>query len=297
MSNDLDLIPDAGGLSIYQPAPTPVDYSGLPVPDAGFPSQWMPDAAAGASDTLFGQAMPPVAAQQVMRELEENFSRDMSRAVPAAHARLAVDLFKQMATAPMPRNVAPAHRYDLSGLAFLPADHPFVHVFCNAMAQRGLPQASVYTMLRWYHDLTKKVIARQQQQNTGGFSDAGPDDISDKEIARQQSACLAELSSRWGHELPGKLAVVRAHMKRLPGHLRDHLEFSLLPGNLLSGNHPDTIEMVYREACGLESAPSAKGLAQQIDEIEHVLRTDRKRYNRDPMMQARYRELLHLRDG
>lgn len=290
--DDLPAVQDGGDLApYYTPTPSPLPASA----PAGLPADFLDDRADHDQGvTLFGQAMPPAAAQQVMRELEENFSRDMSRAVPAAHARLAVDLFKQMATAPMPRDVAAAHRYDLRGLAFLKEDHPHIASFLNAMHAHGVPQSSAYTMLRWYSDLSKKVFEQQQQRNASEFSDAELDQI-DARADADREAGLDALRTLWGHEMPTRLALVHQYVRGLPAAARDHLQNAVLPGNKLAANDVGVVQALYAEAVG--QMPSGSNLQKEIAKIEHTLRTDRKLYNRDPMMQARYLELLRLRDG
>lgn len=41
--------------------------------------------------------------------------------------------------------------------------------------------------------------------------------------------------------------------------------------------------------------PQGSGINAEINKIEHVMKTDRRRYNRDEQMQQRYRDLLELR--
>ncbi|ABE43260.1 hypothetical protein [Polaromonas sp. JS666] len=255
-----------------------------------------------AAPTVFGQQLSPgtspQAVQQAMVQITETFARDMSRAIPAAHTRFAIDLFKQMAAmTPAPRNVVATHNYDLRNLAFLKEDHALVTFFANAMAQRGLPQSSAYAILHWYHALSARVYQQQsqqqQQRTTDTFSDSELAQIDERSESDREDG-MDVLRVAWGHELEPRLALVRQYVRNLPAAARQKLENAVLPGGKLAANDAGVIQALHAEAVG--PMPTGGNLALEIAEIEHALRTDRARYNRSPLMQARYLALLHLRD-
>ena len=166
----------------------------------------------------------------------------------------------------------------------------------------GLPQSSVYHMLRWYADLTKKVSAQQQQpqpqqqQHPHEFSDAELDAI-DARAEGDRAAGLDGLRTLWGHEFASRLRLVQRYVRTLPAAARERLENAVLPGGRMAANDPNVIVKLYNEAVGLASPLGAGSLAKEIAAIEEVMRTDPRRYRKDELMQAKLRELYHLRDG
>ena len=50
------------------------------------------------------------------------------------------------------------------------------------------------------------------------------------------------------------------------------------------------------QAIGAGTLPSGGAIATEIEQHEFVMKHDRKRWNSDERLQARYRELLRMRD-
>lgn len=299
MNDDYLPAVQGGELAPYSPAGPllPSAPPALPVDFLGERAEY----GQGGAVTWFGQPLPagvtPETAQQVVTQLTAAFAGAMQQhRVPDAHWRAAVDWFHGAALAPPPRDVAAAHRYDLHGLAFLPEDHALVHAFCNAMAQRGLPQASAHRMLTWYSELTQKVFKQQQpQQNTGGFSDAELDAI-DARAEGDREAGMNALRVAWGHEFSARLRLVRRYVKNLPEREREHLENAVLPGGQMAANDPEIAIKLYDEATG-GRLPSGGNLQQEIEALETRMKTDRRAWFKDDAAQARLRRLYQQRDG
>lgn len=306
MSNDLDLIPDAGGLSIYQPAPTPVDYSGLPVPDA-LPSPWVPDASEHtAAPVVFGQRLPAgvthEAAQRGLAALENHFAQAMHQQGVAQHfTNAARAWFRQAARGPAPGAALPAHPYSLYGYSFSQADEPLLNSFLNYMYRSArAPEAVVAQFLRTYQGL----VERLPQQRAPATRQPSPgntlDDLTDAEyeyVMRRADADARagrdELRTRWGSEFAPRLRVVRQYFAGLPAQERDYLESAVTQGGVLAANSPDFIDRMYHQAIG--GMPTGGALQAEIASLESRMKTNRRAWDRDERAQLRLRELYRLR--
>lgn len=299
----------------YLPAPTQGGDLAPYAPGA----EWLPASAPGAdyvpdlshdhgaAPVLFGQRLPPgvspEAAQRGLADLEHHLTQAAYQHRIPQHLILAArQWFRQAASSAAPRAIMPAHPYRLHGYRFEPADEPYVQTFCNHMWRVRASEDVVRKFLSAYTSLVDRLQQAQQAQQPQRQPSYGTtlDDLSDAQyqlvMARAEAdkrAAMDELRTRWGHEFAQKLQVVKTYFAKLPAIERDHLDSLVTQGGRLAGNSSEFIVRMYEQAVG--SRPSGANLQTEIDEIEHVLRTDRKRYNRDLMMQARYRELLRHR--
>jgi hypothetical protein len=62
-------------------------------------------------------------------------------------------------------------------------------------------------------------------------------------------------------------------------------------------NTKEVILGLYQQAIGHNSIPSGGALASEIADCERVMRTHRGQWLANDRLQARYRELITLRDG
>ncbi|BAK76677.1 hypothetical protein NH8B_1861 [Pseudogulbenkiania sp. NH8B] len=305
---DLPAIPDGGGeLHPYTPEAPQFEPPWL-VPDVDHLSENY-----GEIPQLFGQPLPsgivPADVQQQFIEpLADSFSADMDTLrVPTKYSRMAANFFRAYAMQPLPHVVA-EHTYSLRGFDWLtPGDRPFVDALLNDLARADCPSKVVRIFLSWYGEKIRQLT--QAQAPVRRTSHVTIDDLSDTEFAIVESraesdrqAGLNELRRRWGNQFSVNMRAVHDHVaKNLTAAQRTFLETAVAKGGVLLANHPDTIEALYREAvAGAIDQLRGGGhnnLGAEITEIERVMRVDRRRYNNDEVMQARYRELIRLRDG
>lgn len=302
MNDDYLPAVQGGELAPYYAPPSPLPASS----PAGQPADFISEHHPGGAPRFFGQQLP-AGAQQAVEQLTTAFAGAMQQQrIPDAHWQAAVDWFHSAALAPPPRNVAAAHRYNLDGLAFLPEDHAHIHAFCNAMVQCAVPQSSVYRMLAWYADLTKKVTAQQQQQAPATRQSPSQgdtlDDLSDAEydfvMARAEAdkrAGIAELQARWADDFEPKMRVARQYFAGLSASDRDYLESAITKGGVLAANSAEFIDHLYRHALG--PLPTGGALQAEIAQLESRMKLDRRSYLKDERAQLRLRELYRRRDG
>jgi hypothetical protein len=159
---------------------------------------------------------------------------------------------------------------------------PMANAFLAAMARRRVPEADVAATLGWYV-AQRPAAARQAAAARAAVQS---DDRADSLRA------VTELRDRYGHAAGDRVAAARRVFADLPQAERQRLERSRDANGVAALNDPDTIErLADRERPRISSAQAADELA----EIRKVMATDRRRYNADAKMQARYRHLLAQR--
>lgn len=284
-SNDLPVV-QGGGVTIWRSDADDLPDLDLPTPQA----DWMPDDTSGTS-SFFGQqtAGTPARVQDFVNQIAGQFGPAMQRAgVRGEIADAASRWFKTSSRLTRP---LPARRHDHADLVqkFEQLDRPFAASFLGAMDAAGATRDEIELMVNWYLGLIRD-LKRQTQPAPAAEPEI---DFSDAELERQRQRGLDELRTRWGHSFEANLRIVRRYVAGQPAAARDLLETKMTSNGVLAANDPDLIEMIFAEATGANRAPS--NLAGEIAEIERVMKTDRRRYNRDELMQARYRELLRIR--
>lgn len=116
-----------------------------------------------------------------------------------------------------------------------------------------------------------------------------------------RQAALDALNVEYGKEFRTNVNMVRATLERFPSGIREALESARLPDGTALFNNPDVIRGFVTMAREIDPAatlvPSVQGdpvkaIQTEKAEIEKVMSTNRKAYNKDEKMQARYRELI-----
>lgn len=293
--DDLPTVQGGGDLAPYSPsqplAPSP-DNWGL-VPDADYLTE-----RSGGQLQIFGELMPPGTTpqqvEQAIGEIAGLFMGDMLRlGHPAKVINAAIEWYRQAAIAP-PRQDSARHRYNL----FNEQNDPMANSFGNAMTKVGATQEFVTSALWFLNELNKRVGSHDAMggaNDSKGFDGEWDRLVAKSELDRQQG--LYELQRRWGNEFHVKMRVVQNYFGNLPERDREYFENALLPGDVVALNSPDVIEKLYFQAIGGHSLPQGSALQTEIAQIEFLIRTNRRAYNDDEALQARYRHLLTLRDG
>jgi hypothetical protein len=119
--------------------------------------------------------------------------------------------------------------------------------------------------------------------------------------ATHQAETAAELRGLWGDQFDANVASITRYLGSLPaGAGEAFLQARDDTGRALA-NDPAQLQRVLgmaqrRGGQNVQAPPSSMAdVNAQIAGIEQTMRTDRSAYNRDDLMQARYRELLTLR--
>lgn len=298
MSQDLDLYSNGGqvvpvspgGLDLYQTdaesrwGETPVDYLNTP-----------------------GQQVANINDPQVQQNIAaiaSVFETDMaSLGFVQKDINKCISWFKQTLVNPVQRMPAKKHSYETWQFSHDPA----FQAFCNYAATQRFPKELIQSVAFWLQQL------EDFQHGTGRFagqqvatpttSSDPTDALSDADYARvlaandqAQARTMGVLKDRWGSSFEANLRMVQTYFQSLPAHEQEHLsQFST--GWIKATNTVEVITSLYAQAIGANSLPSGGALATEIAEHERVMRYDRKRWNSDDQLQARYRELIRRRDG
>jgi hypothetical protein len=106
----------------------------------------------------------------------------------------------------------------------------------------------------------------------------------------------AQFTKEWGANYGANVRRIRAFVDSLPISVQDVLWDARTADNALALNDPSVLRWLLRLSQPAGSYAPAGGV-DEIKQIEHIMRTDRRRYNRDEEMQQRYRDLISMRDG
>jgi hypothetical protein len=116
----------------------------------------------------------------------------------------------------------------------------------------------------------------------------------------QQAAMQTEITLRrkWGDSsYVQNVQVAQRYLDSLPPKERAHFE-QFTTGWVKALNTAPVVEGLFNMAIGAANIPtSGGGIQAEIQQCELVMRTNRKAWLNDNQLQARYRELLRMRDG
>lgn len=160
-------------------------------------------------------------------------------------------------------------------------DRPLVASFLSAL--RGAPPNFVIKALRWYSTLDEDIRAVQAERDRAD-RDEGLYQLR-KDLGAGTDAAIAD--------------AVRYH-RSLPLPLASALETARLPDGRLITNSPMGVRWLADLGRTMRTGTTPRqrsDSAEEIREIENVMRTDRRRYNADTQMQERYRQLISQRDA
>ncbi|API59524.1 hypothetical protein BSL82_09545 [Tardibacter chloracetimidivorans] len=170
------------------------------------------------------------------------------------------------------------------GLVVGDDDKPAIEQFVKAAHEVNAPKPIVDKLLSTYYDIVdaqnEELIQRNEQAKEDGIN---------------------ALREEWGPEYRRNINVVNSFVETLPEAVQTIISEGTLPDGTLIGNNPEVLRWLASQA--LEANPlatvvpgaganAAQTIADEMAEIENVMRTDRTKYNRDEKMQARYRQLI-----
>ncbi|MGQ7959888.1 hypothetical protein ACUTAF_19585 [Pseudomonas sp. SP16.1] len=296
MANDLDLY-SSGGLEPYSHHDQPL------VPTAG---DW------GAEHDLLTDhapmpALQPDAAQaQHLGQLGAVFMGDFSQlGHDQRHIRLAIDWFMQAVNNP-PRQERKRHNYNL----FEHEGDPVFHAFANFAHDHGFPARFIQNACWWVSEFMRRIDGSAAPTSPGhgrspslssakayeaSLSDAEFNQLHDINVhaaARTEST----LRQRWGQSYDRNIAATNEFLAGLPEREREALD-RYTTGGVHFMNSVEGIELLFNQAIGGNNLPRGGSLQTEIQAIENLMRTNRRAYNNDERLQARYRTLLDLRVG
>lgn len=182
--------------------------------------------------------------------------------------------------------------YDLKfedGLVIGEADKPVIEGFLKVAHARNYSPEQVKDAVKWYYD----------QQDAA----ADAREKADAETARKTQDTLR---AEWQGEYRTNMNGMHALLDTLPKGVKE----KLMNARQADGNPVMSDPDVLRGLVGLfrqinpvttigiagDDAAVAKGIDGELDQIRSVMKTDRKKYNADPKMQARYRELIAAKE-
>lgn len=183
-----------------------------------------------------------------------------------------------------------ADKYDLKfdkGLVIGDEDKPVVDSFLAHMHAANTPPAQAKAALEWYFGtLDERANARSE---------------ADADLKKTSED---ELRAEWGGEYRRNVNLIKGLIEMAPTEARGLIAGARLADGSPLGNHPQVLRWLAGLARTVNPVttvvPGAGGdVASAIDDeitaIEKGMRTDRKSYNKDEKLQARYRELLDAR--
>ena len=177
-------------------------------------------------------------------------------------------------------------KYDLkfdNGLVISDEDKPVIDEFLKAAHDNNLTESQAKAAIAWhYQNLEQQAEAREELDST------------------ERQACLDELNVEWGKGFRRNVNAIESVLSRFPDDVREAFKSARLPDGTAVFNSPQVMRAFADLALELNPAgivtpfdgDPMKGIDEEIKEIETLMRTNRKEYNRDEAKQERYRELL-----
>lgn len=303
MSNDLDLFRGAGDLAPYSqplaPAPTP-DFGGGEVDLLHEPT----NSYSGGGQLVFGQPLPPgVTLDQVMaayNQLGGVFVSDFMRlGHNITNTQKCVKWFMDSITNP-PAKQKPRHNYNL----YEHTGDPLFIAFANYAYDQGFSPKLISDACWWVSEAGRKLSQNGNTPKPRMAQSSDPtDSLTDAEfeaVVKINDAAKTKtyvyLESLWGQSYQANIKMVDAYFQSLPLNEQRTLDV-FTEGWVKALNTREVILGLYKQAIGVHSIPTGGGLASEIAHCEQVMRTNRKQWLADDRLQARYRELLRMRDG
>ncbi|MBI3144473.1 MAG: hypothetical protein HYZ18_04240 [Pseudogulbenkiania sp.] len=309
MMDDYLVPADGGALTPQGP-----DHQGLPVSSDSMPDYWISPAgdfvgaSPGRTGGVFGFPVEGVSVRdlqtKVIEPIASLFREEMfSRGVNKHHVAVAANWFVNNCQRP-PTFQMKTHEYNLSGFQIVESDKIPLTNFLNYLDENNVPENVVRLFLSWYWRALPAILERWAQQNpavpAGGTA---INDLSDAEFKqvmklqpKHQQQTKDHLRSMWGDHYSHRIQVASRYFAQLPAADREYFENTVCQGGILLGDTVEGIQYAYNEAVK-QAKPNVTtdNLAGEIEAIENIMRTDRKRYNNDLALQERLRALYELR--
>lgn len=168
------------------------------------------------------------------------------------------------------------------------ADKPAIDDFMKSAHAKNMTPDQVSEAVNWYYR-NQASLAEQRAQ---------------RDEEERQSA-LDTLNQEWGGNFRQNVNMVGGLLSHFPESAREALKNARMPDGRGIFNDPDVLRGFAAIALEINpaatSVPSgqgdaAKGIDDRIAEIEKMMTTDRKAYNKDSKVQQEYRDLLTARE-
>lgn len=166
-------------------------------------------------------------------------------------------------------------------------DKPGVDMFLASMHEANATPAQVQAGLKTYYQIKENAIAQQAEADL-----THRDEVADA------------LRAEWGAEYRGNINHVNAFLDMAPEGVKDKLLTARMADGRAVMNDPDMMRAIAgwaREVNPVGTVVPAGGdqmgaIQTEIDKIKTLMRTDRKAYDKDEKLQARFRELLDAQE-
>lgn len=258
---------------------------------AKWPDTWRQELAAGDEKTLkrLERFQSPADIFTSYRALEQRLSSGELKAnVPFPEKGTPEEQAKWRTEAGLPDK---PEAYDLKfddGFVIGEADKPMVDAFLKSAHAKNLPPSAVKESVRWYFDSLESRVKEQTEAEN-----------------KYRETSEEELRAEWGQDFATNRNLVRGLIQTAPKDLQDLIMYARLSDGKPFTSHPGALKWMTSLARqlnpvttvipGVDSANMASSIDDEIAEIDKLMRTDRKAYNKDTKKQERYRELLDAR--
>ena len=182
-------------------------------------------------------------------------------------------------------------KYDLSmpeGFVIGEADQPVIDGFMEYAHEKNMSTQTVSDSVNWYF------------QNQESMAEARNDTDSE-----YQTTNTDELRTEWGDQYRPNINRINGLLDTAPEEVKEAIMGSRLPDGNPLGSNAGVLRYLAQLAHEINpvttlvpgsGANVMNAIGDEISAIEKVMHDDRKAYNKDEKMQARYRDLLEARD-
>ncbi|MFJ3367614.1 hypothetical protein [Pseudomonas sp. NPDC086251] len=258
----------------------------------------------GGGQVVFGQKLPPgvtiAQVQTAFGQMAGVFQSDFAT-LGHKHSQIQAAVSWLMdAVANPPAQQRQHHRYNL----FEHANDPTFQAFANFAHDHGFSAKFVQDACWWVTEAAKRlgqqVAVSQAPRMAPNSTESLLSELSEAEleqVTKINEAAKAQtyhyLEKLWGDSFTINLKMVDDYIKSLP--LHEHVALDVITtGWVFALNTKEVILGLYQQAIGVHSLPSGGAVQSEIEECQHIMKVDRKRWNSDERLQARYRTLLEL---
>jgi hypothetical protein len=198
------------------------------------------------------------------------------------------------------------HSYNL----FEHTTDPIFQAFANYAHDNKFPAKMVQDACWWVTEVAKRLTKSPVGQETlprmaPNSTESMLSQLSDADYAkvvtindRALANTMQVLQQRWGdYTFRQNIEIAQSYLERLPAVDQKHFD-QFTTGWVHMRNTPEFIAAMFDAATGAHSLPKdGAGIAREIAECEKCMKTNRKQWQADNALQARYRTLLDMRDG
>lgn len=181
-----------------------------------------------------------------------------------------------------------ADKYDLNGIELDDSDKDLVKKYTEAAHGVNMTPEQVRTSIEAYKKINEEVVNQR---------------MADDEAVKTQAE--DKLRSEWGNDYRTNINLVTNFLDTAPVGFRDKLLHGRLSDGTPIGSSVEALQFLAglareRNPAGVvvpSGVATESAMLDEIAKIEKVMRENRREYNRDEAMQARYRQLLEWREN